>query len=242
MSQSIKQKSKFREYAEALITALLVAFVLRAFVIEAFKVPSASMVPSILIGDHLFVNKFAYGLRVPLTKKWFAKFDKPERGEIAVFIYPRDESKDFIKRIIGMPGDHVVMNGRQLSVNDEKVKSEPATAKLVGDKVVISAAAGAPFEVDPFPDWQSYEFAIETLGGRRYVVQYHQRARQRPVDITVPADHFFVVGDNRNRSSDSREWGFIPLDNLKGRAMFVWLSWDALDRWIRPERFGHWLN
>jgi signal peptidase I len=241
-----KKKSKTREYAEALLTALLVAVILRSFVIEAFKVPSASMLPSILIGDHLFVNKFAYGLRIPLTKKWVARFEDLERGEIAVFIYPRDEGKDFIKRVVALPGDHIVMDGKRLFINEQEVPRVRAVATKDHNSLTIRPAIKGQgfqsFEVDLIPDWQNYEFYIERMGDHDYVVQYHHTARPSRVDITVPKDHFFVIGDNRNRSSDSRDWGFVPLDNLKGRAMFVWLSLDYDKVGIRWDRFGHWIK
>ncbi len=250
-----KNKSKVREYAEALITALLVAFVLRSFVIEAFKVPSASMVPSILIGDHLFVNKFTYGIRIPMTRQWVARFNNPERGEIAVFIYPIDESKDFIKRVIGLPGDRVSMDGKKLYINENEVPHYRTVVKSQDGTLRISPAReglGVPsFVVNNFPNWRDYEFYIERMDERYYVVQYHLSARTAPFDITVPEDHFFVIGDNRNRSSDSRDWGYVPLVNLKGRSMFVWLSLnydeigeglDNIANWFRWDRFGHWLE
>ena len=125
MMEGKKKKGAIREYAEALITALLVALFLRAFVVEAFKVPSGSMLPSILIGDHLFVNKFLYGIRVPFTKHWLYHLQEPERGETVVFIYPVDERKDFIKRVVGLPGDHIVLEGTEVRINGEPAKRIP---------------------------------------------------------------------------------------------------------------------
>ncbi len=241
-----KKKSKLREYSEALITALLVAVVLRSFVIEAFKVPSASMVPSILIGDHLFVNKFAYGLRVPLSKNWIARFGNPERADIAVFIYPIDEKKDFIKRVIGLPGDRIAMDGKRLYINEVEVPKVRAKASardgLLKIEPVLKNSNVPSFEVNSFPNWSDYEFYIETIADKHFVVQYHRAAMPMRFDVTIPAGHFFVIGDNRNRSSDSRDWGFVPLTNLKGRAMFVWLSLNYDKFGVRWDRFGHWLE
>lgn len=255
MPEYKKRKSKFREYTEALLTALVVALILRSFVIEAFKVPSSSMVPSILIGDHLFVNKFAYGLRIPLTKQWITRFENPKRGEIAVFIEPKKGEKDFIKRIIGLPGDHLVMNGKRLFINEKEVPRVRATAEKKGDSLYIRPETKEQgyysVEVNIFPNWSSFEFYMERIGDHVYVVQYLRGAPPARLDEIVPQNRFFVIGDNRNRSSDSREWGSVPMYNLKGRAMFIWLSLDyeqiahGLNRfvqWVRWDRFGHWLN
>jgi len=241
-----KQKSKFREYTEALLTALVVALLLRSFVVEAFKVPSASMVPTILIGDHLFVNKAAFGLRVPLTKYWMVHFDEPERGEVVVFIYPVDEGKDFIKRVIGLPGDHILIKGRSLIINGEEVVHLPATATEENGVLTLVAtdAQGKAyhFEIQTDELWENFDYFVEVIDGHPHVVQYHKRAVARPVEVTVPEGHFFAMGDNRDRSSDSREWGFVPEENLKGRALFVWLSLNYDHFGVRWDRFGHWIE
>ncbi len=119
-----RKKSKTREYAEALLSAVLIALFVRAFVVEAFKIPSKSMVPTLMVGDHIFVNKFVYGIRVPIVGKWVAHFRDPERGEVVVFVYPKNESLDFIKRVVGLPGDKISVQGLDLFINGNKVEAQ----------------------------------------------------------------------------------------------------------------------
>lgn len=244
--RSPKTKSKFREYVEALLTALIVAMLLRSFVVEAFKVPSASMVPTILIGDHLFVNKSAFGIRIPLTKTWLKHFEGPNRGDVVVFIYPRDESKDFIKRVLGVGGDHIQIDGRKIVINGDAVRRLPCETHLVGDQIHLSAkdedGKEYHFDIDTFPDWESFDFFVEFLNDHPHVVQYSKIPTRQRLDIQVPEGHFFAMGDNRDRSSDSREWGPVPMENLKGRALFIWLSLDKQHFGIRWDRFGEWIE
>ncbi len=218
------KKGAFREYTEALLTALLIAFLIRSFGIEAFKIPSGSMIPTLMIGDHIFVNKFIYGLRVPFTKKKIVHFRNPERGEAIVFMYPLDESKDFIKRVIGLPGDHIHIEGDAVSVNDRSLERKPI------QKLPI------------FPGWEDYSFFEEKVGQVEHFVQFDSHPSFESLDIQVPPGHLFMMGDNRDNSSDSREWGFVPLENVKGKAMFVWLSIDYDHTNLRWDRFGKWIK
>ncbi len=249
-----KQKSHAREYLEALLTAVLIAFFLRSFVIEAFKIPSGSMIPTLVVGDHIFVNKFVYGLRVPLTKKWLIKFGEPKRGETIVFIYPEDESLDFIKRVVGVAGDKIRVDGDDLFVNGEKVSAQalqvegpdPKNPQEVALKPDATFPDGAKFSKIPeFPGWRDYHFFLERLGEVTHFKQEGSVNFITSDEITVPAGHLFVMGDNRDNSRDSREWGFVPLENVKGKAMFVWLSWNGegkgLVNKIRWHRFGKWI-
>ena len=243
ITQSAKKKSTLREYLEALLIAALIAFTIRAFVFEAFKIPSGSMIPTLSIGDHIFVNKYTYGLRMPFTKWRFVEKNLPKRGEIIVFIYPVDESKDFIKRVIGMPGDRIRAEGTDLYVNDEKlihkpleVASDPNDAK----KLILKNGI---LRTMPFVrGWENYDFFEEVIDGHPYVVQYEKMGLREPKEFIVPAANYFVMGDNRDNSADSREWGFVPLENVKGRAMFVWLSLDRDQGGIRWNEFGRWVE
>lgn len=240
-----RTKSKFREYAEALVTALVIALLLRSFVVEAFKVPSASMLPSILIGDHLFVNKYIYGLRLPLTKKWVTHFAEPQRGEVVVFIYPVDESKDFIKRVVGLPGDHVLVEHDKILINNEEVRREAVQIEEREGRLRLIPPADAgiePYEIERLENWESFDFYVEYLGDKVHYVQYFRKARPPRIEVVVPEGHLFVMGDNRDRSADSREWGFVPMQNLKGRAMFLWLSLSQNPFGVRLDRFGDWID
>ncbi|MBI2346320.1 MAG: signal peptidase I [Deltaproteobacteria bacterium] len=221
----MQPKSKTREYIEAIVTAGLLALAIRSFVIEAFKIPSSSMVPTLLVGDHLFVNKFVYGLRVPFTKHWIARFRLPHRGEVVVFIYPREESKDFIKRVVGLPGDLVRVVGRDVYVNGELLHK-----------------AMRPIDGVPTDEAAHLDYFLESTDGIAHYVQHDKLFVREGGEYTVPTGHLFVMGDNRDGSADSRDWGFVPLGNLKGKAMFIWLSWDGEGKRIRWERFGRWIR
>lgn len=245
-----KKKGVVREYAEALLTALLVAFVIRSFVIEAFKIPSGSMIPTLMIGDHIFVNKFVYGLRIPFTKKHIVTFGTPKRGDAVVFMYPLDESKDFIKRVVGLPGDHVLLRGDEILINGQRVSRQPLQVlsdreaspnflKIIPDAVAAEMGLhGIPF----FRDWEDFDYYVETLDATRHLVQFDVSPAFEESSLEVPPNHLFVMGDNRDNSSDSREWGFVPLENIKGKAMFVWLSIDYEKRNLRWNRFGKWIQ
>jgi signal peptidase I len=179
----IRKKSVFREYAEAAIIAVVLALFIRTFVVQAFKIPSGSMEPTLLVGDHILVNKFIYGVKLPFIRKTIIPIGQPHRNDVIVFIYPIDPSKDFIKRVIGLPGDRIEILGRSISIN----------GKLFQDKHGV------------------------------YTPPFHPNAHFGPV--TVPQGHLFVMGDNRNHSYDSRYWGFVPIESVKGKAFIVYWSW-----------------
>jgi signal peptidase I len=229
--------------------------------VEAFKIPSKSMVPTLMVGDHIFVNKFIYGIRLPLTKKWIARFKTPERGEVIVFIYPRNESLDFIKRVVGLPGDKVKLKGDELFVNDEKVGvttlnpvgADPKNPRIL-DAIVSKEAGGKEVELPFFREWKQFNFFIEKLGVASHLIQEEKDDQGGEMERVVPPGFLFVMGDNRDNSSDSREWGFVPMDNVKGRAMFIWLSPDLRPNLplfkslllffkdMRWERLGKWIE
>ncbi|HSA60154.1 MAG TPA: signal peptidase I, partial [bacterium] len=255
--ETIRKKHWIREYGEAILTAFLVAFVIRSFGIEAFKIPSGSMIPTLMIGDHIFVNKFVYGLRIPFTKKRIVTFSEPKRGEAIVFMYPLDESKDFIKRAIGLPGDRIAIHGDEVTVNGLALARQPVEVRASnGDRfltIIPEAVADQVngHEIPAFPRWESYAYFVEKVGDVNHLVQFDERPSYAESEFEVPAGHLFVMGDNRDNSSDSREWGFVPMENVKGRAMFVWLSLDYdeirqglanIGRWIRWDRFGKWIQ
>lgn len=196
------RKSALREYAEALTVALLLALFIRSFIVQAFKIPSASMLPTLQVGDHVLINKLRYGLRVPVVGAWLAQYDAPQPGDVIVFVYPADSTKDFIKRVIAVEGEVLEIRNKRVLID------------------------GQPRDVP-------YAYFADGLDG----VQAHG-PRDNYGPVTVPLGHVFVLGDNRDRSYDSRFWGFVDADAVKGKAMIVYWSWDGRDRWVRWERMG----
>lgn len=197
-----KKKHIVREYAESIIIAVILALIIRTFVVQAFKIPSGSMEDTLLIGDHLLVNKFVYGLQIPYTDKRILKIRDPRRGDVIVFEYPEDPSKDFIKRVIGTPGDVVQVMNKKVYVNG---------------KLYVN-----PHEVHKESD----------------VIPEAQNPRDNTKSIKVPGGSYFVMGDNRDRSYDSRFWGFVKNDKIKGLAFIKYWSWDS-EKWrVRWKRIG----
>jgi len=228
------RKSAIREYAESIAVAVLIALFLRAFVVEAFKIPSGSMVPTLEVGDHIFVNKFIYGFRVPFTNVKFLPFKEPRRGEVIVFVYPQDESKDFIKRIVAVGGDTIAFSDNQVIVNGKPIPRK----RLVGPCLYPDVEEGSD-------GWQprpcvAYE---EEQNGIHYRVVHDLNEYPFPDRKTfkVPRGQLFVMGDNRDNSHDSRFWGTVPLNFVKGRAIVIWWSYGQPDG-VRWRRFFKWLH
>jgi len=197
-----QQKSKFREYVEAIILAVVIAFFVRTFIIQAYKIPSGSMKPTLLIGDHLLVTKFNYGVKLPLLRSMLIPLGKPKRGDIVVFIYPEDRSKDFIKRMVGLPGDTIEVRDKKVFINN--LRWNDPYGKHV-DSLVI------PGSVQP---------------------------RDNFGPVTVPGDSYFVMGDNRDESYDSRFWGFVKQQDILGKALIIYWSWNSEESGIRWSRIG----
>jgi signal peptidase I len=201
-----KRKSRVREYAEALVVAILLALFIRTFVVQAFKIPSGSMIPTLTIGDHILVNKFIYGTKIPFTDVVLIPFKTPQRGDIIVFKYPQDEKKDFIKRVVGLPGDKLEVREKTVYVNGKPLNESYA------------------YYADPeiFP------------GG--------EQPRDNLGPMIIPKDSYFVMGDNRDHSLDSRYWGFVDLNKIKGRAFLIYWSWNGEESDVRWNRLGRWIE
>ena len=192
-------------------------FLLRSFLVEPFRIPSGSMIPTLRVGDFILVNRFAYGLRCPIGDCKLLALGEPKRGDVVVFRYPVDPRQDFIKRVVGLPGDTVRYVNKQLTINGELAPQE--TLGRFGDRLDI-------------------EF-IETLSGVPHHMLTNADRPTQDFEFTVPEGQYFMMGDNRDGSSDSRFWGTVPAAYLKGRAFFVWMSWDS--EAMRPvwSRIGH---
>ena len=218
------------EYSGSFFPVILLVFVLRSFLFEPFKIPSSSMVPTLQIGDLILVNKFTYGIRLPVLNKKIIEINNPQRGDVMVFKYPKDTSLDYIKRVVGVPGDKVVYRNKKLSVNgrdlpyqqlpdylDEETLtySKQFEENLTGISHRILNDERAPSYVpnpDAFP--------------RKELCSYNSEG----FACTVPAGHYFMMGDNRDNSLDSRYWGFVPDEYIVGRAFFVWMNLGNLKR------------
>jgi signal peptidase I len=208
--------------------AIGIALVIRWALFEAYVIPSASMLPSLLIHDHIFVNKAVYGVRVPFSEKWLVRFSKPQRGEVIVFKYPQNMSVFFIKRIVGLPGDKIMYENGRLLINDKPIETTQNE-----DGYDWSAVADSDFrrEDEQNSTYQTdnkknYNHLTEKLGEHTHSILLRKEeffVRTEGPWI-VPDGELFVMGDNRDNSHDSRRWGFLPEENILGRAMFVWLS------------------
>lgn len=222
-SQSTEHIEGRRDLIWALVLCIVVVIAVRSFLIEPFKIPSGSMLPTLESGDQIFVTRFSYGLFVPFTKLEFLPTGLPKRGDVVVFLFPRDESMHYIKRVIGLPGDTIEFKGRDLLVNGVLVPKEP-----VNDPQLIKNLTGED-------DDTLGEYYRESLGDVVHLIRHRKNAnydfpRTYPARV-VPPNEYFVSGDNRDDSYDSRAWGFVPRKNLEGRAQIVWLSFDDKVNW-----------
>ncbi|MBN1541453.1 signal peptidase I [candidate division KSB1 bacterium] len=220
-----KFKSPIGEYIEAFAIALIAALILRALVVQAFRIPTGSMKDTLLIGDFLLVNKFIYGVKTPdrvpftdidLPSLKLPGFKKPERSEIIVFKYPLNPKQDYIKRCIGLPGDTIEVRKGIVYINNRPEGEITRIDSRVYD-----------LEERRMMDY----YRVQTGTGRSYTIRHYSDANLNNDNygpVVVPSDHLFMMGDNRDNSSDSRYWGFMPMENLVGRAMVIYMSWDSV--------------
>lgn len=212
----------FSDYARSFFPVLLIVFLLRSFLYEPFRIPSSSLEPTLLVGDFIVVNKFDYGLRIPVIHNKFFRNGEPKRGDIVVFRWPPNPSLDFIKRIIGLPGDHIKYVNKVLYVNGQEIKQEAPqeTTRLNEEGNTINVIKkqedllGVKHAIYQNPSLPAYDFN----------------------DIIVPPGMYFAMGDNRDDSADSRYWGFVPEKNIVGKAVLIWMSWDSNKDRIRWPR------
>ena len=209
------RKSTAREYTESIAVAVAIALLLRAFVIEAFQIPSGSMIPTLEIGDHIFVSKFAYGIGIPFTDKKILPWHSPQRGDVIVFKYPLGPETDYIKRVVGLPGDTVEVRHNEVFINGKPMQRELVDAHFKHHEGVDRVGELWLEHLDDHPHKALHQPGNDTQFG----------------PVTVPPKNVFVMGDNRDNSNDSRVWGTVKFDLIKGRALIVWWSRD-------PDRGG----
>ena len=208
------------EYARSFFPVILIVLLLRSFLVEPFRIPSGSMMPTLLVGDFILVNKFAYGLRWPVLDTKFIKVGEPHRGDVVVFRFPNEPSVDYIKRIIGVPGDRIYYRDKTIYINGKAVPHMPA-----GVYNGVGAGTGQT----------GYAEAVEDIGGVKHDILLNPLAPDLPPGcevlafgpVTVPPGSYFAMGDNRDNSNDSRCWGFVPEANLVGKAFMIWMNWDS---------------
>lgn len=210
------------EYARSFFPIILVVLVIRSFVAEPFRIPSGSMLPTLHVGDFILVNKFAYGIRLPVLNTKIIDVSEPKRGDVVVFRYPKNPEVDYIKRLVGLPGDKVGYLNKTIYINGEAIVHQPQEkdASLIG---IV-------------PD--DSELYNETLGEHPHQILLDPNRRLIEGEMVVPAGQYFVMGDNRDNSNDSRFWGTVPEANLVGQAFFIWMSWDWNNGGIVWNRLG----
>lgn len=196
------------EYARFLFPVVVIVFLLRGFIAEPFRIPSGSMLPTLEVGDFILVSKSSYGIRIPVLNKKIFDYAAPQRGDVIVFRYPEDPSVDYIKRVVGVPGDKITYQNKILYIN-----GDPQPQLQLGN-----------YQVDRYGLFSRLQ---ETLNGHKHDILVNARIAASDSEYVVPEGHYFAMGDNRDNSRDSRAWGFVPDENLVGRAFFIWMNWNS---------------
>ena len=229
-SEKYNHRPKLVQWSIELFPVLLLVFIFRGFIFEPFRVPSNSMMPTLLTGDFIVVNKFDYGFRLPITNTKLVEFSKPNRGDVIVFRYPNYEKNpgysgvDFIKRIVAIPGDLISYSDDQLVINDKAIET-----KNIGPYI----------GVDSGKSMNNYKLAQEFISALPHEILINPNRRSKGIpEITIPEGHYFVMGDNRSHSSDSRFWGFVPEEYIIGRAIGIWMHWDWNYNTMQFSRIG----
>ena len=215
------------EYSHSLFPVILAVLVLRSFLVEPFRIPSGSMMPTLLVGDFILVNKFTYGFRLPVLDTKIISVGEPQRGDVVVFRYPKDESVDYIKRVVGLPGDRIGYYNKQVFIN-----GEPAAQS--GWESYMGVGAGSSMT--------GVKQREEQLGTVLHNILIDPGKGTVEGEFRVPEGQYFVMGDNRDNSNDSRYWGFVPEANLVGKAFMIWMNWDSAAGGVSWSRIGDSIN
>jgi signal peptidase I len=235
LRERLEAQPAWVEYTASFFPVLLAVFVLRSFVAEPFKIPSSSMRPTLEVGDFILVNKFAYGIRLPIIERKILATGDPQHGDVVVFRYPGDTSVDYIKRVVGLPGDVVEYNDKRLTVNGKPLpQTDDGTYGWLEGlrfeetrKLLETADAGGLPKTYTIAQ-NTMAPAVRVSGVREFPGRDNCEYNERGFKCKVPAGNYFMMGDNRDYSDDSRYWGFVPDANLRGRAFFIWFNWDDI--------------
>jgi signal peptidase I len=211
------------EYCKSFFPVILAVLLLRSFLVEPFRIPSGSMMPTLLVGDFILVNKFDYGIRLPVLNTKIIDIGEPKRGDVVVFRYPKDPSVDYIKRVVGLPGDRIGYYNKILHINGKPVAQIPAGIYVGNGSGVSMSGAGE---------------RQEQLGDVQHQILVMPRTPGLEGEYVVPDNEYFVMGDNRDNSNDSRYWGTVPEQNLVGKAFRIWMNWDSANGGIEWDRIG----
>ncbi|CAJ0770624.1 signal peptidase I [Ralstonia chuxiongensis] len=218
------------EYTASFFPVIAAVFLLRSFVIEPFKIPSGSMIPTLQIGDFILVNKYTYGIRLPIVNKKIVELNQPHRGDVMVFRYPKDESMDYIKRVIGVPGDVVKYDNKRLTVNGQSATYAPQSDYLDGERLTYSKQYQETLGNVTHNILNDADRPAYVSGPDDFPFRENCTYNQTGFTCKVPAGHYFMMGDNRDNSADSRYWGFVPDKNIVGKAFFIWMNLGDLKR------------
>jgi signal peptidase I len=218
------------EYSVSFFPVILIVFLLRSFLVEPFKIPSSSMVPTLLVGDFILVNKFTYGIRLPVINRKIVQINNPKRGDVMVFRFPEDPSLDYIKRVVGVPGDRLEYRNKRLSINGEPVPLRQIDDYLSKERMQFSRRFVETLGEGDHQILLDDDAPAAIMPGRSFPFAGNCNYNSQGVACTVPPGHYFMMGDNRDNSSDSRVWGFVPDENIVGRAFFIWLNLNELGR------------
>lgn len=218
------------EYTASFFPVILVVFLVRSFFVEPFKIPSGSMVPTLLVGDFILVNKYEYGLRLPITNTKITAGRPLERGDVVVFRYPKDESVDYIKRVIGLPGDVVAYEDKKLTINGQGVPETSLPDYFDEERIGYAKQFDETLGTRKNAILNNPAVPPFVIGAEDYPYRDNCSYNSRGVVCKVPPGHYFMMGDNRDNSADSRYWGFVPDANIVGRAFFIWMNFSNLKR------------
>jgi signal peptidase I len=230
LAARLTQRPWYLEYTASFFPVILVVFLLRSFLVEPFRIPSGSMIPTLEIGDLILVNKYEYGIRLPVIHAKVVELGSPKRGDVIVFRFPHNPSQDYIKRVVGLPGDRVEYSARRLIINGKPVPETPLPRYFEEDRVQYYSQFEEKLGAVDHRIILSEGPGVPPMRALKHTHPQACEYSAAGVACTVPEGHYFVMGDNRDNSEDSRFWGFVPDGNIVGRAFFIWMNFGNLGR------------